>query len=217
MNLEKARFNMVEQQIRPWMVLDPQVLHVLSTLAREQFTPSAYRSLAYNDMEIPLGHGQTMGPPRIDARLMHDLNLKGNEKVLEIGTGSGYLTALLAARAQEVLSLEVVEALAQTARANLAAAGVHNAQVRVADGHAGAAGDGPFDAIVLGGSVQEVPQVLLDQIKVGGRLMAIVGSEITMSAVRFERTGQDQWSSQSLWEAVLPPLQGFAQASRFQF
>ena len=160
---EQARFNMVEQQIRPWQVLDKAVLNVLSHVQRELFVPQAYQALAYTDTEIPLGHGQSMVPPRVDARLMHDLHLTGTEKVLEIGTGSGYLAALLAGRAQRVVSLEINPELAATARANLQRAGITNVDVRVADGSAGASGEAPFDAIVLGGSVAEVPQALLQQ------------------------------------------------------
>ena len=217
MNLEKARFNMVEQQIRPWQVLDPQVLNVLSHVPRELFVPAAYQAMAYTDTHIPLGHGQEMVPPRVDARLMHDLKLTGNDKVLEIGTGSGYLAALLAARAQRVISLEVNPELAATARSNLQRAGVTHVDVRVADGSAGAASDGPFDAIVLGGSVVEVPQVLLQQLKVKGRLMAIVGQDPVMSATLFTRTGEATWETHTLWDTQAPRLQGFAEPSRFHF
>lgn len=217
MNLEKARFNMVEQQIRPWQVLDPQVLNVLSHVPRELFVPAAYQAMAYTDTHIPLGHGQEMVPPRVDARLMHDLKLTGNDKVLEIGTGSGYLAALLAARAQRVISLEVNPELAATARSNLQRAGVTHVDVRVADGSAGAASDGPFDAIVLGGSVSEVPQVLLQQLKHKGRLIAIVGQDPIMSATLFTRTGEATWETHALWDTQAPRLQGFAEPSRFHF
>ena len=217
MNLEKARFNMVEQQIRPWQVLDPQVLNVLSHVPRELFVPAAYQAMAYTDTHIPLGHGQEMVPPRVDARLMHDLKLTGNDKVLEIGTGSGYLAALLAARAQRVISLEVNPELAATARSNLQRAGVTHVDVRVADGSAGAASDGPFDAIVLGGSVSEVPQVLLQQLKHQGRLIAIVGQDPIMSATLFTRTGEATWETHALWDTQAPRLQGFAEPSRFHF
>jgi len=217
MNTQQARFNMVEQQIRPWQVLDPKVLNVLSHVPRELFVPPAYQSLAYTDTDIPLGHGQEMVAPRIDARLMHDLHLKGREKVLEIGTGSGYLTALLAARAQRVISLERHAELASQARSNLQRAGVTNAEVRVADGSAGAASDGPFDAIVLGGSVSEVPQALLQQLKVKGRLIAIVGQDPVMSATLFTRTGEATWETHTLWDSLAPRLQGFAEPSRFHF
>ncbi len=217
MNPEKARFNMVEQQIRPWQVLDPNVLNVLSRVPRELFVPAAYQALAYTDTEIALGHGQEMVPPRVDARLMHDLQLTGTEKVLEIGTGSGYLTALLAARAQRVISLEVNPALASNARNNLQRAGVTNVEVREADGSEGAASDGPFDAIVLGGSVAEVPQALLRQLKVKGRLLAIVGQDPIMCATLFTRTGEATWETHVLWDTHAPRLQGFAEPSRFHF
>ena len=217
MNQEQARFNMVEQQIRPWQVLDKAALNVLSNLQRELFVPDAYQALAYTDTEIPLGHGQTMVPPRVDARLMHDLHLSGTEKVLEVGTGSGYLTALLAGRAQRVISLEVNPELAATARANLQRAGVTNADVRVADGSQGAAGDAPFDAIVLGGSVAEVPQALLQQLKIGGHLIAIVGTDPVMCTTLLTRTSDANWHSKALWDTTAPRLQGFAEPTRFHF
>ena len=217
MNLEQARFNMVEQQIRPWDVLDKAVLQVLSELPRELFVPQAYQALAYTDTSIPLGHGQEMLPPRVDARLMHDLHLQGSEKVLEIGTGSGYLTALLAKRAQTVLSLEINPELAQTANHNLQRAGVTNAQVRVAYGSNGAAVDGPFVAIVLSGSVAEVPQSLLAQLKVGGRLLAIVGEEPVMRVTRVTRKGEAEFKTDKLWDTVAPALQNFPVPSHFHF
>ena len=214
---EQARFNMVEQQIRPWQVLDKAVLNVLSHVPRELFVPQAYQALAYTDTELPLGYGQTMVPPRVDARLMHDLHLTGTEKVLEIGTGSGYLAALLAGRAQRVVSLEINPELAATARANLQRAGITNVDVRVADGSAGAAGDAPFDAIVLGGSVSEVPQALLQQLKVGGHLIAIVGQDPVMVATSYTRTAETAWSSKALWDHTAPRLQGFTEPTRFHF
>ena len=180
--LEKARFNMVEQQIRPWQVLDPAVLHTLQHVAREIFVPAAYQALAYTDTDIPLGHGQAMVAPRIDARLLNDLAITPTDKVLEIGTGSGYLTALLADRSHHVVSLEINPELHANARKNLQRAGINNVDLRLADGSAGAADTGPFDAIVLGGSVHAVPQELLEQIKIGGRLIAIVGEDPVMQA-----------------------------------
>ncbi len=216
MNFDQARFNMVEQQIRTWNVLDTPILQALSELPRERFVPAAYQSLAYTDTEIPLGHGQSMLPPRVDARLAHDLALNGQETVLEIGAGSGYLTALLAKRCQRVIALEAVPELAAQAKHNLSQAGIGNAEVRVGDGSR-AVPEGPFDAIVLGGSVSDVPQALLDQLKVGGRLMAIVGQEPVMQATLTTRTGTDQWSSRALWDTVAPRLSGFAEPSRFKF
>jgi protein-L-isoaspartate(D-aspartate) O-methyltransferase len=214
---EQARFNMVEQQIRPWQVLDSQVLAVLSKVQRELFVPQAYQALAYTDTDIPLGHGQSMAPPRVAARLMHDLHLSGTEKVLEIGTGSGYLAALLAGRAQRVVSLEINPELASNARNSLQRAGITNVDVRVADGSQGAAGDAPFDAIVLGGSVSEVPQGLLQQLKVGGHLIAIVGQDHVMAATLYTRTAEAAWDSKALWDHTAPRLQGFSEPSRFKF
>ena len=215
--LEQARFNMVEQQIRPWQVLDPAVLHTLQHIARELFVPAAYQALAYTDTEIPLGHGQAMVAPRIDARLMHDVALKPTDKVLEIGTGSGYLTALLADRSHHVVSLEINPELHAKARANLQGAGISNVDLRMADGTAGASDAGPFDAIVLGGSVYEVSQALLDQLKVGGRLIAIVGEEPVMQATLYTRTSASAWDHKALWDTTAPRLLGFKQPSRFTF
>ena len=215
--LEQARFNMVEQQIRPWQVLDPAVLHTLQHMARELFVPTAYQALAYTDTEIPLGHGQSMVAPRIDARLLHDVNLTPSDKVLEIGSGSGYLTALLADRSQHVVSLEMNPQLHAIARENLQRAGIAHVDLRLADGSTGAADAGPFDAIVLGGSVHEVPQALLQQLKVGGRLIAIVGEEPVMPATLYTRTSQGIWDHRALWDTFAPRLLGFTEPSRFHF
>lgn len=214
---EQARFNMVEQQIRPWQVLNPAVLHTLQHIAREIFVPSNYQALAYTDTEIPLGHGQEMLPPRVDARLLHDVDLKPTDKVLEIGTGSGYLTALLADRAHHVVSLESNPELHTNARANLERAGIHNVDIRLEDGSSGATDAGPFDAIVLGGSVHEVPQALLQQLKTGGRLIAIVGEDPVMQATLFTRTGASAWEHRALWDTTAPRLLGFTEPSRFDF
>jgi len=215
--LEKARFNMVEQQIRPWQVLDPAVLHTLQHVAREIFVPAAYQALAYTDTDIPLGHGQAMVAPRIDARLLNDLAITPTDKVLEIGTGSGYLTALLADRSHHVVSLEINPELHANARKNLQRAGINNVDLRLADGSAGAADTGPFDAIVLGGSVHAVPQELLEQIKIGGRLIAIVGEDPVMQATLYTRTSASAWAHRALWDTSAPRLLGFTEPSRFHF
>jgi protein-L-isoaspartate(D-aspartate) O-methyltransferase len=214
---EKARFNMVEQQIRPWQVLDPAVLNTLLHIPREYFVPAAYQALAYTDTEIPLGHGQVMLPPRVDARLMHDLHLSPADKVLEIGTGSGYLTALLADRSHLVVSLEINAELHANARANLQRAGIDNVYLRLDDGRTGAADAGPFDCIVLGGSVSEVPQELLQQLKTGGHLIAIVGQEPVMCATLYTRSGPNAWEHRALWDTSAPRLKGFTEPSRFHF
>lgn len=217
MDLNQARFNMIEQQVRPWEVLDPQVLELLMTVRREDFVPLAQKALAFVDMDIPLGHGQVMLSPRVQARLVQDLALKKTDKVLEIGTGTGYTTALLAHQAAQVLGFEANAELAAQASANLQKAGIGNAKVRHADGSQGAAGEGPFDAILLSGSVAQVPQNLLDQLAVGGRLIAIVGDEPMMRATLITRTGPSSFVTAQPWDTNAPRLAGFAETPAFQF
>ena len=219
MDLNQARFNMIEQQIRPWEVLDPQVLELLSVVHREDFVPLAHKALAFVDMEIPLGAApnQVMLAPRVQARLLQDLVVKKTDKVLEIGTGSGFMAALLAHQAAQVLSLEIDAAIAAQAQANLQKAGVTNVTVRQADGSQGAAADGPFDVILLSGSVAEVPAALLQQLTVGGRLAAIVGDEPMMRATFISRTSENSWTTIEPWDCNAPRLTGFAEHSRFQF
>ena len=217
MDLNQARFNMIEQQVRPWEVLDPQVLELLMTVRREDFVPLAQKALAFVDMDIPLGNGQVMLSPRVQARLVQDLALKKTDKVLEIGTGTGYTTALLAHQAAQVLGFEANAELAAQASANLQKAGIGNAKVRHADGSQGAAGEGPFDAILLSGSVAQVPQNLLDQLAVGGRLIAIVGDEPMMRATLITRTGPSSFVTAQPWDTNAPRLAGFAETPAFQF
>ena len=219
MDLNQARFNMIEQQIRPWEVLDPQVLELLSVVHREDFVPLAHKALAFVDMEIPLGAApnQVMLAPRVQARLLQDLVVKKTDKVLEIGTGSGFMAALLAHQAAHVLSLEIDATIAAQAQANLQKAGVTNVTVRQADGSQGAAADGPFDVILLSGSVAEVPAALLQQLTVGGRLAAIVGDEPMMRTTLISRTSENSWTTTEPWDCNAPRLSGFAEHSRFQF
>ncbi len=219
MDLNQARFNMIEQQIRPWEVLDPNVLALLSTVRREDFAPFAHKALAFVDMEIPLGSApnQVMLAPRVQARMLQDLAVRATDKVLDIGTGSGFMAALLGHQAASVLSLEVDHALAAQAQTNLQKAGVTNVTVRQADGSQGAAADGPFDAILLSGSVAEVPAVLLQQLSIGGRLVAIVGDEPMMRTTLITRNGENSWSTTEPWDCNAPRLSGFAEPSRFKF
>ena len=219
MDLNQARFNMIEQQIRPWEVLDPQVLELLSVVRREDFVPMAHKALAFVDMEIPLGAApnQVMLAPRVQARMLQDLAVKKTDKALDIGTGSGFMAALLAHQAASVLSLEIDAHLAAQAQANLQKAGVTNVVVRTADGSQGAAADGPFDVIVLSGSVAEVPAALLQQLAVGGRLVAIVGDEPMMRATLITRTSESSWTTTEPWDSNAPRLTGFPEHSRFQF
>ena len=221
MNNDIARFNMIEQQIRPWEVLDGQVLSLLSVVKRENFVPMAHKALAFVDMEIPLhasgAEDQVMLAPRVEARFLQDAAIQATDKVLEIGTGSGYMAALAAHQAASVLTLEINPALAQQAKANLQAAGVSNVEVRTADGSQGAAADGPFNVIFLSGSVPEVPQVLLKQLTIGGRLLAVVGEDPVMRASVITRTGEQQWQTSEPWDTIAPRLQGFPEHNRFSF
>lgn len=221
MNNDIARFNMIEQQIRPWEVLDGAVLSLLSVVKRENFAPIAHKALAFVDMEIPLKDGnqtgQVMLPPRVEARLLQDADVKRTDKVLEVGTGSGYMAALMAHQAASVLSFELDATLAQQARTNLQAAGIHNVEVRQADGSQGAPSDGPFDVIMLSGSVPNVPQVLLNQLSIGGRLLAVVGEDPVMRASVITRTADQQWKTSEPWDTMAPRLQGFPEHNRFSF
>ena len=217
MNLEKARFNMIEQQIRPWDVLDPAVLALLAIVKREEFVPLAYQSLAFVDCAVPLPAGQAMLEPKIEARLLQELAVHKHESVLEIGAGSGHMAALLAHKAQHVFTLEIEPELADLARANLRRAGIVNATVLTADGTAGLASEAPFDVIVLSGSVAEVPPQLLAQLKVGGRLVAIVGQEPVMRATLIRKVDSQAYASTELFDTVAPRLRGFAEPSAFHF
>jgi protein-L-isoaspartate(D-aspartate) O-methyltransferase len=217
MNIEQARFNMIEQQIRPWNVLDQGVLSLLAVVRREDFVPAACKALAFVDEELPLGHGQLMLAPRLEARLLQEAQVQRHERVLEIGAGSGFMAALLAHRAQSVISLERLPALAALASANLRRAGVLNASVREQDGARGLPEEGPFDVIMLSGSVPEVPTGLTDQLKPGGRLLAVVGQEPMMRAVRITRLSDSVLQQEELFDTVAPRLSGFAEPSRFAF
>ncbi len=229
MNYEQARFNMIEQQIRPWEVLDSQVLSLLAVIRREDFVPPACKALAFVDMQIPLppqhNPGQCMLAPKVEARILQDLAVQKHEKVLEIGSGSGYMAALLAHQAQQVITLEIEPALVETARRNLQKAGIYNAEVRLGDGAANlaeAVSDngplrGPFDVIVLSGSVAVVPASLLDLLKVGGRLSAIVGFEPMMRATLITRVGKDSFRTTQAWDTVAPRLLNFPAPSKFVF
>ena len=230
MNIEQARFNMIEQQIRPWDVLDLSVLSLLAMVRREDFVPAAYKALAFVDCEVPLAGGVQDGQggqggqdglcmlaPRVEARLLQEAHVQRHERVLEVGAGSGFMAALLAHRAQSVISLEQVPALATMAAANLRHAGVLNASVREMDGARGLVGEAPFDVIMLSGSVPEVPQVLLDQLKIGGRLLAIVGFEPVMHAMRITRLSATALQSDQLFDTVAPRLTGIHEPSSFVF
>ena len=217
MNLEQARFNMIEQQIRPWDVLDTEILQLLSAVKREEFVPKAYRALAFVDMELPLPEGQAMLSPKLEARLLQDLHVQKDDSVLEIGAGSGYMAALLAKRAARVLSLEIKPALVDLARSNLRHAGIDNVEVKLADGAKDAKALGSFDVILLSGSVASVPQSLLDQLKPGGRLAAIVGAEPVMRAHFVTRKADGSVSVTEPWDSFAPRLLNFPEPPAFSF
>ncbi|MFT4265821.1 MAG: protein-L-isoaspartate O-methyltransferase [Xenophilus sp.] len=219
---EQLRFNMIEQQIRPWNVLDAHVLDLLSVVRREDYVPAAHRALAFFDMEIPLGEdggdsGQCMLSPKMEARVLQDLRVKPGDKVLEIGTGSGYMAALLAHRAAQVLTLEIDETLATRAAGTLRRNGVANVEVRHADGARPLPSGPMFDVIVLSGSVAKVPQNLLGSLNTGGRLFAVVGDEPMMRAHFVTRTGEGQWETAQPWDTVAPRLLNFPEPSHFSF
>ena len=224
MNIELARHHMIEQQIRPAGVLDMHVLELLARVPREDFVPQAHRLLAFADMELPLrdseaavAAGQVMLTPRVEARMLQDLAVAKHERVLEIGTGSGYTAALLAHRADHVLTLEIDADLADEARHKLHQAGVRNVEVRHADGAAGVPAEAPFDAIVLSGSVAAVPQALLDALKPNGRLLAITGDEPVMRATLLVRVGERQWDAAQPWDTLVPRLRNFPETPAFSF
>ena len=217
MNIEQARFNMIEQQIRPWDVLDQGVLSLLSVVKREDFVPPAYRSMAFVDTEVPLPNGQSMLAPKVEARLLQEVAVQRHERVLEIGAGSGYMAALLAHKAQHVTTVEIDPELATFATENLRRAWVMNVTVVQADASKALPVEGPFDVIVLSGSVAEVPRSLLGQLKPGGRLTAIVGQLPVMQAVLMTRGPESGFARVELFDTVAPRLAGFGEPSRFTF
>jgi protein-L-isoaspartate(D-aspartate) O-methyltransferase len=221
MNFEQARFNMVEQQIRTWEVLDQNVLDLLYAVPREDFVPSAYRMLAFTDMEIPLEQdarpGAHMMPPKMEARVVQELAVKKSDRVLEVGTGSGYLTALLAHRAAHVHSIEINPRLAEFGRANLSRHGVENVTLELGDAAHGWLAHAPYDAIVLCGSTPALPRILLDQLSTGGRLFAVVGNAPVMVARLVTCSAPDVFASVELFDTVIAPLVNAERPTRFEF
>jgi len=217
MNLEQARHNMVEQQIRPWEVLDPDVLDLLYAVPREEFVPAAHRQLAFADLEIPIGEGERMWAPKIEARALQALALKRTDRVLEIGTGSGYLTALLAHRTAHVYSVELRPALAALGRANLERHGVANVTLASGDGAKGYPTWAPYDVIVLTGSLPVLPRAFTDSLAPGGRMFAVIGEAALMTAQIVSCSRPGSFSTTELFETVLAALAHCEQPSRFRF
>ena len=218
MNFEQARFNMVEQQLRPGKVLNPDVLEMLFMVKREEFVPPAHRRLAFADTQIPLGgdSGARMFAPIVEALALQALAMKKHENVLEVGTGSGYMAALLGAHADHVWSIEIDPRLAETARENLRRAGVTNVSVEVGNGLAGLPAHAPFDAVMVSGAVAKVPQVLLDQLKPDGRLFVIEGAAPAMEAVLYTRA-EKGFTRRAVFETMAAPMREAEPASAFVF
>jgi protein-L-isoaspartate(D-aspartate) O-methyltransferase len=217
MNVEQARFNMIEQQIRTWEVLDTGVLELLSRVKREQFVPAEHRELAFADLEIPIGRGEAMMQPKVEARIIQELAVKPHETVYEVGTGSGYLTALLAANAKHVTSAEIHEEFTERARDRLSAAGIGNVSLVVGDSARAPLAESAFDVIVLTGSTPVLPQAFLDRLTPTGRLFAIVGDRPVMKAVVVRQPEAGAFRRTEIFETIVKPLVNAAEPPRFRF
>lgn len=217
MNFEQARFNMIEQQIRPWEVLDQRVLDEIGAIPREQFVPQRFRKLAFSDTQIPLGHGEVMMSPKLEARMVQALRLQPDDITLEIGTGSGYVTALLARLSKQVLSVELYLDFTQSAAEKLARLSLSNVSLITADGIRGWEKGGPYDAIAVTGSVPVFSDHFQRQLKLGGRLFVIVGQAPIMEVRLITRFSENEWGSEPLFETDIPPLVGAPMPERFVF
>jgi protein-L-isoaspartate(D-aspartate) O-methyltransferase len=217
MNVEQARFNMVEQQIRPWEVLDQQVLDLLLQVRREEFVPQQHRALAFVDMEIPLGHGEAMLAPKIEARILQEVAIKKTDRVLEVGTGSGYFTALLASLGAHVYSVDIVPEFVTQARAKLAAHGIGNVTLAEGDAARGWGKNAPYDVIVLTGSVPALAAAFQEDLAPGGRLFAIIGDPPVMEATLITSVSAGVYNSVPVFETCVAPLRNAPHPARFVF
>ena len=217
MDLERARMNMVEQQIRTWDVLDQDVLDLLYVVPREEFVPQQHRALAFSDMQLPLGEGERMWEPKLEARVLQELDVRKSDRVLEVGTGSGYLTALLAHRASHVFSVELKPALAAFGRRNLERHGAENVTLEVGDAARGWPKHAPYQVIVLTGSTPVLARAFYEELEVGGRLFAVVGEPPVMSARLVTCTAPGAYHSVDLFETLVAPLVNAEQRPRFRF
>jgi protein-L-isoaspartate(D-aspartate) O-methyltransferase len=217
MDFERARFNMVEQQIRTWEVLDQRVLDLLFKVRREDFVPENYRTLAFADLEIPIGHGERMLQPKLEARMVQELAISENDRILEVGTGSGYMTALLASTGGHVFSVDFVAEFTRTAAEKLAAHGIRNVTLETGDAARGWDKHGPYDAIVLTGSVPILPDSFKASLKPGGRLLAVVGEAPVMEAQLITAVSNGAYSTTGLFETCIASLQNAVTPERFVF
>lgn len=215
-NFEQARHNMIEQQIRPWEVLDQRVLDVLARVPREDFVPERYRKLAFSDLAIPLGHGEFMLKPNVEGRILQALAVRANDRVLEVGTGSGYLTACLARLAASVVSVDIVPDFTESARVKLKAHGLGQVALHTGDA-SGGWGEHRYDAIAVTGSVAAVADHWWQSLSLGGRLFIVVGQPPVMEALLITRLGEREWLRESLFETELPPLRNAAPPRVFEF
>ncbi|UOD31604.1 protein-L-isoaspartate O-methyltransferase [Massilia violaceinigra] len=217
MNIEQARFNMIEQQIRPWNVLDQDVLDLLVVVKREDFVPATYKTLAFVDTEIPLPGAEAMFTPKIEARILQEVAVKKHENVLEIGAGSGYMAALLAHKARHVTTVEINPELKELAASNLANAGLNNVTVELGNGAEGWDKGAPFDVIVISGALESLPEVFLKQVKVGGRIAAIIGQAPVMSAQVITRVSETAYDTVKVFETNVKMLSTSVKSSHFTF
>lgn len=217
MNIEQTRFNMVAQQIRTWYVLDDNVLDLLYKLKREEFVPAESRAMAFVDMEIPLGHDQVMLTPKMEARILQELHIKKTDKILEVGSGSGYMTALLADRGAHVYSVEIIPELKTMAENNLKAHDITNVTVEQGDAARGWAKHEPYDVIVLTASTPVLPDAFKNSLNLGGRLFAIVGEDPVMEAILITCTAPGEFTTTTLFETSTAPLINAQQPVRFTF
>jgi protein-L-isoaspartate(D-aspartate) O-methyltransferase len=217
MNIEQARHNMIEQQIRPWDVLDQRVLDRILHTPREDFVPTAYRGAAFTDMMLPIGHGEVMMEPKLEARMLQALAIQPGDKVLEVGTGSAYVTALLAGMAAQVVSVEIDAELHKQAKTLLARHGIENVALEQGDAAGGWGAHQPYNVIAITGSLPALPQSFKESMQIGGRLFAVIGSEPMMEAVLVTRLNANEWREEILFETLLPPLRNTSKEKVFSF
>lgn len=216
-NVELARFNMVEQQVRPWDVLDPQVLDLMESTPREAFVPDPYKKVAYADVEIPIGKGEVMLAPKHVGRMLQALDIQENDTALEVGTGTGYITALLAKSCRQVYSVEVDSELSKTAASNLAAQGISNVTLETGCAANGWAEHGPYDVTIICGALPSLPESFKQSMQRGGRLVAITGNGPVMQAILWVRTGADEWQEEHLFETEIKTLSNTKTRKEFVF
>lgn len=217
LNLEHARNNMIQQQLRPWEIIDNDVLNAMQSVPREDFVPLQYRQLAYADLEIPIAAGATMLFPRIEGRLLQALNIQPDDEALVVGTGSGYLTAVMSTLAAQVTSVEVDSGLAEIAQQRIKQQGIENVSIVVGDATRGLDDYAPYDVIAITGSVTEVPRLILENMRVSGRLFAVVGTAPAMQAVLITRINANEWETQYLFDTELTPLENGCPPKPFSF